>query len=477
MGSVMRMSSLFNTPSVATKQLAFNIVNGRRKVRLSTNFLALMDFQADMPLVAQPVGEGKGFFVQPSSGTDPSHKVYSRGYNRSGRSNNPLELVMEFGGQQFIDSCFPKHIERFHVEMRPGQVMFSPIPNRVFNIINKLKRSTSLSVMTALTGGVDVYAMEKLGWKADVILEYRPPEARDLKSKRNLSEVHALNTWYNGNPKIILNENIHDVDLYRLSALLQDAPPIIMCHYSLGCDDASNAKSNTAKKKSVQDLSTMIDMVYPALKQIEAVEPAIVLIENVEGFRDSAAGVLMTTTLRRFGYHVTEMVLNGLDFGAKQARKRYYMVASCFPGFEPPAPVQTAQGLLWPVIEKHLPKCHDVTDTSLIQSREGHSRNMPPYLTSQSVSCPTILKSQDRIRDGVFIQEQDRIYRPTVELLQELMSIPESFDVSWMAKEQATETLGQSIDFVLHQAVITAINNHLITNLGKRAIVQFGLSQ
>jgi site-specific DNA-cytosine methylase len=50
-------------------------------------------------------------------------------------------------------------------------------------------------------------------------------------------------------------------------------------------------------------------MVYPALKQIEVMNPAVVLVENVPNFKASRAGVMMGTTLRRMGYFLTEMVL------------------------------------------------------------------------------------------------------------------------------------------------------------------------
>ncbi|MCW0135652.1 hypothetical protein OIU89_26445 [Escherichia coli] len=72
------------------------------------------------------------------------------------------------------------------------------------------------------------------------------------------------------------------------------------------------------QERSLEDLSTMLDMVYPALKQIEVVNPAVVLVENVPGFKASGAGAMMGTTLRRMGCFLTEMVLNGLDFGAYQ---------------------------------------------------------------------------------------------------------------------------------------------------------------
>lgn len=105
-------------------------------------------------------------------------------------------------------------------------------------------------------------------------------------------------------------------ELDRLGALLAECPPIGLAHYSLGCDDHSNAKSPRDKERSLEDLSTMLDMVYPALKQIEVVNPAVVLVENVPNFKASGAGAMMGTTLRRMGYFLTEMVLNGLDFGA-----------------------------------------------------------------------------------------------------------------------------------------------------------------
>ena len=56
----------------------------------------------------------------------------------------------------------------------------------------------------------------------------------------------------------------------------------------------------------------MLDMVYPALKQIEVVNPAVVLVENVPNFKASGAGAMMGTTLRRMGYSGDEMTAHGL---------------------------------------------------------------------------------------------------------------------------------------------------------------------
>lgn len=96
------------TPTVVTKQLAFNVVEDKRKVRLSSNFLGFMNFQRDMPISVRPLGVGAGFQVEPAANDQSgTHKVYSRKYNKGGRSNNPFELVVEFGGQALINHCFP----------------------------------------------------------------------------------------------------------------------------------------------------------------------------------------------------------------------------------------------------------------------------------------------------------------------------------------------------------------------------------
>lgn len=466
----------FHSPEVVTKQLAFNVVNGRRKVRLSSNFVALMGFSHGQPLTIEERPNLSGFEIVPAINSEESqHKVYQRSYPR-GRSNNPLESVVEFGGQKFIDRCFPKYTERFHVEMRRNRLMFTPMINRAFSIAQKFRSTSPLNAFVALTGGVDIHSMESEGWRAEVVLESRPQEARDVSSGRNLSEVYALNTLRNGSPRILLNEDIHQVDIKRLTSILETGPAIGMAVYSLGCDDHSNAKSPAAKKKSIDDLTTMVDMVYPALKQIEAMGVAVVVVENVTNFATSAAGTLMEVALRRMGYNVCSEPKHAIDFGSHQARTRQYMVASVFPGFEFPVPKEKPNYTLWSIVEKHLADCKDVTDSSSIQARKTTTRNMPAYITRNSTTCPTILKSQDRgIKDAVYIEDGGRIYKPSIALIQELMTIPDSFDVTWMAKEQATETLGQSVDYRMQSSIMAAIREHLVLNCGKHTIVKHTL--
>lgn len=64
------------------------------------------------------------------------------------------------------------------------------------------------------------------------------------------------------------------------------------------------------------------------LKIVEAIRPAIVLIEEVPNFGNSAMAAMAKYVLTSMGYKVSEQLLSGSDFGSLTKRKRYVMVAS-----------------------------------------------------------------------------------------------------------------------------------------------------
>lgn len=461
------MNNGFSTPSVVTKQLKMNEVNGRRKVRISSNFISQMGFDPGARIVAVPSIAG-GFDVRPSeAGTS---KVHQRSYKRQ-RSNNPLESLMEFSSSELLNSTFPPATERFHVKMRQGEIQVRPIPNRVFNITRRFKGHDPYHALVAMTGGVDLFCLDRAGFKSDVVIEYRPQESRDLTSGRNLEEIHALNTLRNGSPRVLINEDIYQVNPEHLKSLCDEGNPLSLGHFSLQCDDFSSAKSKSLKQTSIENYTSTLDMIVPTIRNIEVMEYPVVLIENVRAFRDHDAGVILKSMLTRMGYNIHEMVLNARDHGGIQNRTRYYLVATIFPGFEEPNPSERKTDSIWPIVEKHLADCRDVTDTNFIANREASGRG-GALITKNSTFSPTFVKSQSRgIKDGNYIAHEGRILAPSEGLIQDLMSVPEDFDVSWMGKEQAVETLGQSIDYRLHHEVIKSIRQHIEQNLGSAPVI------
>lgn len=458
-----------HAPEIVTKALALNRVGDRRRVRVSTNFLPLLGFGEGDRLAVEPLpGRFNGFVAKPDLfGT---HKVHVRSYKHK-RTNKPHEAVVEFADQQLMDDAFPGYVDRFHVEMRRGLLRFTPMQNRAFEIMRRFKKASPWNAFVALTGGVDVHCMESVGFKTQVVVEHRPAEARDIAAGRDLSEVHALNCTVNGRPRIVINEDLHHIEIDRLQRLLQGRPPISTMHFSLGCDDHSNAKSKAAKAKSLEDLSTMVDQIYPALRQIEAIQPAVVIVENVPAFGASQAGQIMATTLRRWGYHVSAENLLATEHGGVQTRRRHYMVASVWPGFSFPEVQPQPTESIWPMVEPHLADCRDVTDTSSIQQRQAGVRGKPNNITTESTTCPTVMKSQSRgVKDAVYVEHEGRILAPSAGLIRDLMSIPRGFDSSWMAVEQEFETLGQSIDYAMHHRVMEAVRDHIRLHAGQRTV-------
>jgi len=461
--------SIFHAPQVATKNLKFNSTMSKpRKVRVSTNLLPLMGFEEGMRIAVKSRKPLDGFEVVPF--LDGGHKVHSRTYKAGKRINNPLETLVEFGSQSMINRQFPKNCERFHLEMKNQRMIFRPLVNRSANILHRFKKANPFNTFVGLTGGVDIHCLESMGFNVDVALEFRPPEKRDRDDK---TEVNLMNCLRNSTPSVVLNEDLYHCNLDRLSDILADRPPIGVAHYSIQCDDFSTLKNANDKARDVDDLSSTIDQFIPMLDQIKVINPAVVIIENVIGFGRSMAGKICETQLRRMGYHVTAMEMDARDYGGVQSRKRYYLVASVAPNFEAPEMSPRNEKLIWDRIEPLLGECRDITDTAFIKNRATSNR-AAPSITPESTQCQTIIKSNSRgIKDGAYLEVGGRMLMPSDSVIKRLMGIPDDFHTDWMAGEQAIEVLGQSIDYAMHESLMSSVKAHIDLNFGESTVVNF----
>lgn len=394
-------------------------------------------------------------------------KVYQRSYKH--RKNNPLETVVEIGAQSLLDRAFPLYTERVHFTMRHGEIVIRPLVNRTFSIRKGFHEYRGgLSAMVAMTAGIDVHCIERSGFEIEAVLEYRPHERRD---RIDLTETGALNILANGSPRILLNEDISTIDFRRVERLLESRPPIAMMHISLQCDEFSTAKSNSLKDRAIRDLSTSRDLVYDALRLIETVNPACVLLEQVRGFNTSLEGELFVTKLRKWGYHVSEAVFKASRMGGLTHRERYYVVASVFPEFKMPEDQGVAAKNAWDEIAPILHECRDVTENKAVQDGIacGRARLVKP---GDSVA-PTVLKSQPRqAKDSVYVQNYDgRILYPTEEILRKLNGFPETICLRSTSMEVGAEIIGQSIDYNMHHSIVRAVHQHLTDNTNGRQIL------
>ena len=448
-----------NIPSVLTKELRVqrNASSGERWVRLSSNLLDGFGFGPNSRLTRSLAVPGQGFTLT----ADPrgSTKVYSRVYRH--RRNRPSETVIDLKVQSFLDQALPSWTEAVHFTIRPGVIVAKPQAPRAFHISRRLKSAaTPFDAFFAMSSGIDQNCFARLGFNPRYLVEWRPNEKRD---HSDLTETGILTALANNAPEVVFNENIYTLDMGRVRAELTDRPPVGLMHLCLQCDDHSNIKANALKQRSVTDLSTTIDMVYPALRLIEEGQPGVVMVENVPNFANSGACELFCLTLRRWGYHVSTAVLKAPDYGALTTRTRFYLVASIWPGFEFPAPSGPAPISAYDAIAHTLPLSRDVTDLKTTQDAIKSGRIV--YVSPENRHAPTTVKSQShQPKDGTYIKGPNgRVLWPTEDALRILNGIPADFSFNAVAEGIAVEQIGQGIEFPLHHAVGASVLGHIRT--------------
>lgn len=415
-------------PDVITKELAVSRPSeDRRRIVVSSNWLRLMGLEPGVRHDLLPIAGGG------------------------------IEAVFNPSGTP----------ERVHIEFRRGRVMIRPLVNRTFSIRRSLDGLTGKpSAFVAMTAGVDAKCLAENGFAIDSVLEWRPQEVRD---KYSLEETGALSAISQVPARLLINEDITTVQMDRIKSLLEGAPPCSMLHISIQCDDFSTLKTAEARRASVQSLNTCVDQTYDALRLIETVQPAMVMIENVGGFASHSNSDMMRIKLRRWGYHVTDAVLDARDYGGLTSRSRYYLIASVWPGFEMPVPQPRAEAPLWPQIERFLPGCRDVSHTNSVAL--GLQTGRIRIISKDSVFAPTVTKSQQRqTKDSIYVMHEGRYLLPSIELLAFLNGI-EDFNFSHCSDTLASEIVGQSICTRLHGALARAAVDHIYANTGSKKVV------
>lgn len=87
-----QQTSRIYVPDTITKELKIiTTPEGKRKIRLSSNFLPLLGFEHGTRHSVDPIGNMTGLRLE--FATDGRQKVYQRRY---ARRNNPLETVMNY---------------------------------------------------------------------------------------------------------------------------------------------------------------------------------------------------------------------------------------------------------------------------------------------------------------------------------------------------------------------------------------------
>lgn len=453
----------FNIPELLTKRLAIKkLSNGKRKIVVSTNWLPLVGFEINTPNTEKSLGRNKGIVIERVKDKGEAQgkvkKVYSRVYRT--RRNNPIEAMLDIGGQKLLDESFPTECSHVHIVFTQDRIEITPLTSHQERALNNAKKCEDpLSVFAACTSGVDLHAMVENDFTVNHCIEYRPFEKRD---KRDLTETGALNVLANiKGIKSLYNEDITTIDTKRLAADAAKSPCTTFV-ISPVCDDFSNVKANSLKEKSLDDLSSGIDMGYDLLRIVEALAPPTILIENVSGWVKSDMYKIISLRLRRWGYKEHCLVADARDYGGLTSRKRAYSFFSVLPSsFDWEKPVERRTAPIWDIIKRYLPDCRDVTHSKSLN--DGKETGRLRVITPESTHSPTILKSQNRLaKDTCVISVDDKMYFPSEQLTKKLMGIGEDFTLENCSTTIASEIIGQSVDMGSHLPVIRSVKKHIM---------------
>lgn len=135
---------------------------------------------------------------------------------------------------------------------------------------------------------------------------------------------YLLNFERNNPHAFSYNTSVSEMDFALLSS------KTVVLTAGLPCENFN--PSGIAKQKSLgyksKEAGLTGSLGYFFLQAVEAIRPAVVLIEEVVGFRNSAMADIIRTVLSFRGYSISEKILKGADYGSMTKRKRFCLVAS-----------------------------------------------------------------------------------------------------------------------------------------------------
>ncbi|WP_138437975.1 DNA cytosine methyltransferase [Marinobacter shengliensis] len=138
---------------------------------------------------------------------------------------------------------------------------------------------------------------------------------------RYISSSYANNPQFFHDDSIIINGPIQDSIL----------PEDLMLHILTGgvpCVGASKSGISKNGLTHPEEHSQAGSMFYYFLRYIEAMNPALVVLENVVEYASSASMAIIRSVLDQWGYTLRETVLNGNELGAFENRDRLAMIAT-----------------------------------------------------------------------------------------------------------------------------------------------------
>jgi len=245
----------------------------------------------------------------------------------SARRNNDVNLpVVDINSAELL-SIF-KGMDAIRVVVSEGRVFLLPLASearkveRLDRLRSKLSTGEPLAAGSmAHGGGVLAHAIHQgladAGVRCDLMF------ANELREDLLIHTMQVNDAWNDNTAALAVPMQELAQDEWLLSRL----PKLDLLEMGLPCSGASLAGHTKKGLSKMEDHLEVGHLVYSALVVISKTNPAVVLLENVSRYADTASAQILRHQFRDMGYDTHEALLDGADFGCLEKRERWCMVA------------------------------------------------------------------------------------------------------------------------------------------------------
>ena len=262
-------------------------------------------------------------------------------------------------------------------------------------------------------------------------------------------------------------------ELVQDYAAMHRLPQVDVFCGGVPCSGASQAGKSKRGLSKMEDHPLVGHLIASAIMLINRMNPAMVVIENVPQYADTASAQILRNHLRDSGYEVQETTLAGNDYGCLENRVRWFMVASSVGidiNLQGLAPVVREVKTLGSVLDDIAQDAEDWRTFDYLKTKEvrdaekGNSFAMQ-IVTPDSTSCPTLRKGYHKggSTDPLLRHptNPDLLRQLTVGEHARIKEVPEHL-VEGMSKTDGHILLGQGIAYAPVRALFKRIGESLV---------------
>lgn len=340
------------------------------------------------------------------------------------------------------------------------------VNERMQRLIDKITNNEPLSVCSLFHGGGVLdkaihYGLASSDIDSEVGIAVETESKYLDSSLRNNPELWSDNS-------MVINAPIETVNV------LNNPIESDICVAGIPCTGASKSGRSKNKLKFAESHDSAGALFFRFLQFVESVNPAVVIIENVTEYSNTASMEVIRSVLNTLGYDIQETVLNGNQFGVLENRDRLCAVAltkglSRYFDIESIKPIKTKEHCLNDIVEpisldSDRWKIYDYLDKKEqadILKGSGFRRQT---LTGDEAFCGSIGRSYNKVRstepqlshpsnDG-----RTRLFSPVEHARIKGVPIEVINDLSTTV---AHEVLGQSVDYPAFEALAKDLGDSL----------------